>query len=424
MALVMTLLPLALLLVGTPITILLLVTTGIALVAYTPIPPLALHQVLFGSLDSFALLAIPFFIFTGEVMSRGGLARRLVDWTRCLLGRSKASLPLTTVGSMAVFGSISGSAPATIAAVGRITFEPMLKAGYNRKFAAGLLTSSGVIDNVIPPSVAIIIYGAVAEQSIVRLFAAGFLPGILFAVAFAGYVRFASSRSEADRGERFSLRRFVTETREAIWALGMPVLILGGIYSGLFSPTESAGVAAAYALFCAIVIHKEVRVSEILEIAGHSAYVTAQLMLVIAAAGVFSWLVTTIGLGAAITNFFTTLNMSPWMILLAINVLLLIVGCFLDTASAILLLTPLLLPITMAAGIDPIHFGIVLTTNLSIGMFTPPFGVNIFIVQSLFKQPVSVIYRGVLPFVALSIAVLMVITYVPEVSLFLTRYIN
>lgn len=423
MIFVMTALPIAMLLLGFPILVILLVTAAVALHFFTPIPTLAIHQVMFGTLDSFSLLAIPFFIFAAEMMSRGGIARRLVDWTRCLLGRSKASLPLTTVGSMAMFGSISGSAPATIAAVGRITVEPMLRAGYDRRYVSGLIASEGVIANVIPPSVAIIVYGAVAEQSIVKLFAAGFLPGLLFACAFWVYVWAIARRSSVDVGERFELSRFFEATREAAWALGMPVVILGGIYSGVFSPTEAAGVAAAYSILVAVFIYREVKPAEILAVAGQAAYLTAQIMLIIAAAGVFSWLMTTLGVAAWIGDFFSNADLRPWLLLLLINILLLIVGCFLDTVSAILLLTPILLPIAVAAGVDPIHFGIVITTNLSIGMFTPPFGVNIFIVQSVFRQPVSVIYAGIWPFIFLSVAVLLLITFVPEISLFLTHYI-
>ncbi len=424
MTLLVICLPLALLAAGFPVIVILLVTTAAALALFTPIPLAALHQVFFGSLDNFTLLAIPFFIFTGEMMGRGGIARRLVDWTRCILGRSKASLPLTTVGSMAVFGSISGSAPATIAAVGRITFEPMLKAGYDRRFCAGLMSSSGVIDNVIPPSVAIIIFAAIAEQSAVKLFAAGIIPGLLFALAFGLYVWFAASSSNVDRGEALTLARFGAATRDAIWALGMPVVILGGIYSGVFSPTEAAGVSAAYAILISMAVYREVTFAEFLEVAAQAAFTTAQLMLIIAAAGVFSWLLTTSGAGPAMTSFFRDISLPPWAILFAINIFLLLVGCLLDTASALLLFTPVLLPIAVAIGVDPIHFGIIMTTNLSIGMFTPPFGVNIFVVQAVFRQPVSVIYAGVGPFILLSVGVLMLITYVPWLSLFLTHYIR
>ena len=201
----------------------------------------------------------------------------------------------------------------------------------------------------------------------------------------------------------------------------MPLIILGGIYSGLFSATEAGGVAFVYAIVVAMVVYREVGFSDFIQLSRRAAYITSQIMIIVASAGVFSWLLTTSGVGPSITSAFTAFNLPPWTLLLIINVFLLIVGCFIDTASAILLLTPILLPIVRAAGIDPIHFGIIMTANLSIGCFTPPFGINIFVAQAVFKQPVSVIYPGVAPFIVVSAIVLALITYVPELSLALTR---
>jgi C4-dicarboxylate transporter DctM subunit len=415
----MTVLPLVLLVFGFPIFVILLATAAIVIVNFYSIPPTALQQVMFGTLDSSALLAVPFFIFAGEIMSFGGISRRLVDWTKSLLGASKASLPITTVGTCVVFGAISGSSAATVAAVGRITFKPMVDAGYDVRFAAGLLTASGLIDNMIPPAIAMILYAAVAEQSLVRIFTAGFVPGFLFALAFVAYILVKSWRSTIDPPEPFSWRRLGRETVNAAWALGMPLIILGGIYSGLFSATEAGGVACVYAVIVAMAVYREVGFADFVQLSRRAAYITSQIMIIVASAGVFSWLLTTSGVGPSITSAFT--DLPPWALLLIINIFLLVVGCFIDTASAILLLTPILLPIVKAAGIDPIHFGIVMTANLSIGCFTPPFGINIFVAQAVFKQPVSVIYPGVAPFIVVSVIVLALITYLPELSLGLTR---
>jgi C4-dicarboxylate transporter DctM subunit len=308
-----------------------------------------------------------------------------------------------------------------VAAVGRITFRPMLDAGYDRRFATGLLTASGLIDNMIPPSIAMILYAIVAEQSLVRIFTAGFVPGLLFALAFVAYVLLKSWGSAIDPPERFSWTRLGRETLNAAWALGMPVIILGGIYTGVLSANEAGGAACVYAILVAMFVHRDVGVTQLLDLARRSAYVTSQLMVIVASAGVFSWLLTTSGAAPRLTDIFAALDLSSSMLLFIINVFLLLVGIFFDPAPAILLLTPILLPVVKAAGIDLIHFGIVMTANLSIGCFTPPFGINIFVAQAVFKQPVSVIYRGVMPFIWLSIAVLAVITYVPELSLFLTR---
>jgi C4-dicarboxylate transporter DctM subunit len=420
-ALTMTLVPIVLLFLGFPIFVVLLATAAIAIVIFYSIPLTVLHQVMFGSLDSAALLAVPFFIFAGEIMAAGGISGRLVAWAKSLFGRSKASLPITTVATCVVFGAISGSSAATVAAVGRITFRPMLDAGYDRRFATGLLTASGLIDNMIPPSIAMILYAIVAEQSLVRIFTAGFVPGLLFAFAFVAYVLVKSWGSAIDPPEPFRWARLGRETLNAAWALGMPVIILGGIYTGVLSANEAGGAACVYAILVAMFVHRDVGVAQLLDLARRSAYVTSQLMVIVASAGVFSWLLTTSGAAPRLADVFAALDLSSPMLLFIINVFLLLVGIFFDPAPAILLLTPILLPIVKAAGIDLIHFGIVMTANLSIGCFTPPFGINIFVAQAVFKQPVSVIYRGVMPFIWLSIAVLAVITYVPELSLFLTR---
>ena len=417
----MTLVPIVLLFLGFPIFVVLLATAAIAIVIFYSIPLTVLHQVMFGSLDSAALLAVPFFIFAGEIMAAGGISGRLVAWAKSLFGRSKASLPITTVATCVVFGAISGSSAATVAAVGRITFRPMLDAGYDRRFATGLLTASGLIDNMIPPSIAMILYAIVAEQSLVRIFTAGFVPGLLFAFAFVAYVLVKSWGSAIDPPEPFRWARLGRETLNAAWALGMPVIILGGIYTGVLSANEAGGAACVYAILVAMFVHRDVGVTQLLDLARRSAYVTSQLMVIVASAGVFSWLLTTSGAAPRLADVFAALDLSSAMLLFIINVFLLLVGIFFDPAPAILLLTPILLPIVKAAGIDLIHFGIVMTANLSIGCFTPPFGINIFVAQAVFKQPVSVIYRGVMPFIWLSIAVLAVITYVPELSLFLTR---
>ena len=417
----MTLVPIVLLFLGFPIFVVLLATAAIAIVIFYSIPLTVLHQVMFGSLDSAALLAVAFLICAGEIMAAGGISGRLVAGAKSLFGRSKASLPITTVATCVVFGAISGSSAATVAAVGRITFRPMLDAGYDRRFATGLLTASGLIDNMIPPSIAMILYAIVAEQSLVRIFTAGFVPGLLFAFAFVAYVLVKSWGSAIDPPEPFRWARLGRETLNAAWALGMPVIILGGIYTGVLSANEAGGAACVYAILVAMFVHRDVGVAQLLDLARRSAYVTSQLMVIVASAGVFSWLLTTSGAAPRLADVFAALDLSSAMLLFFINVFLLLVGIFFDPAPAILLLTPILLPIVKAAGIDLIHFGIVMTANLSIGCFTPPFGINIFVAQAVFKQPVSVIYRGVMPFIWLSIAVLAVITYVPELSLFLTR---
>ena len=418
---VMTLLPVVLLLCGFPIFVTILATCAVVIVSFYAIPAGALPQIMFGTLDNSALLAVPFFIFAGEIMGTGGISRRLVDWSRSLFGGIKASLPITTIATCVVFGAISGSSAATVAAVGRITFKPMVDAGYDRKFAAGLLTASGLIDNMIPPAIAMILYAAIAEQSVVAVFSAGIVPGILFALAFAAYVLLRGQLGAIDRPEPFRLARLGQETGRAFWALGLPVIILGGIYSGVITATEAGGVSCVYAILVTMLIYREVTWPDLFAIACRSAYVTSQVMIILAAAGVYSWLLTTSGAGPAITSIFREFALPPWAVLLLINVLLLLIGIFLDPPPAILLLTPVLIPIVKDAGIDLVHFGIIMTANLSIGCFTPPFGVNIFVAQAVFKQPAAVIYAGVMPFIWISVLVLMLITYLPLLSVGILR---
>ncbi|MCX7309974.1 MAG: TRAP transporter large permease, partial [Afipia sp.] len=369
---IMTIFPAALLLLGFPIYVTLLATCAIVILAFYPIPATALPQIMFGSLDSSALLAVPFFILAGEIMGTGGISRRLVNWSKALFGGTKASLPITTIATCVVFGAISGSSAATVASVGKITFQPMLDAGYDRRFAAGLLTASGLIDNMIPPSIAMILFAAVAEVSIVKIFSAGIIPGLLFALAFAAYVWIRGHRSAVDTPEPFSTKRLMNETANAVWALGLPALILGGIYSGVITATEAGGISCIYAVVVSVIIYREIKWADLRGLAERAAYITSQVMIVLAAAGVYSWLLTTSGAGPAITSIFKNWALHPWILLLMVNVVLLLVGIFLDPPPAILLLTPILMPIIKDAGIDPIHFGIIMTANLSIGCFTPP----------------------------------------------------
>jgi C4-dicarboxylate transporter DctM subunit len=418
------LLPIALLVMGFPFFLVLLTTASLAIVFYTSVPPTAVLQIMFGSVGQFALLAVPFFIFAGELMGRGGMARRLVAVVIALFGGVRGSVPITTVGAAALYGSISGSTAATVAALGPLFYPQLRKSGYDEKFSTGVITCAGYLDNIIPPSIAMILYCAASEQSVVRLFAAGVIPGIVLAAIMTLYIYFYAWRKGLDAGARFDWATLVTAMREGVWAIMMPVIVFGGIYGGIFSPTEAAGVACVYAIFVTMLVHREIGWREFWDVSVNSMYLTAQIFLIVAVAGVFSWLLITNGAATAAVDYISHLKLSPWMVLLTINVFLLVVGCFIDTASAILVLTPLLLPMALAIGVDPIHFGIIVVTNLSIGTFTPPFGINIFVAQSIFDVPLRSIYAGVAPFIAVAIVGLMIVTYAPELSLWLVRYIG
>ncbi len=421
---VMAVVPLGLLVLGFPIFLILLITAVILLLAFMDVPLVQMHITMFGSVDKFALMAVPFFLFAGELMGRGGISRRIVAWVLAIVGGVRGSLGLTTVGTCTIFGAISGSSPATVAAIGQLLYRPLRRAGYDERFATGVLTSSGAIAIVIPPSIAMILYGTAAEENVALLFIAGVVPGLLIALLMGIYIYLHAFRHGIREAQGFDWGRFVGATREGILALGMPVIILGGIYAGVFSPTEAAGIACVYAIIVTRFIYRDISWRGLWEVAVSSMYLTAQVLIIVAAAGVFSWLLTVSGIPQSMVAAIDALRLEPWMILLVINVLLLIVGCLLDPASAILVLTPLLLPIVQAIGVDPIHFGIIMTVNLSIGMFTPPFGLNIFVAQALFKVPLANIYPGLVPFIAINIVALGLVTYIPSLSLYLTRFVG
>jgi len=413
--------PVVLLLLGFPIFLVLLSAASVALVFYMHMPMAALHQNLFGSINAYALLAIPYFIFAGELMGRGTVARRLVDFVQDGVGSVRGSLGVTTVGVATIFGAISGVSAASVATIGKIMYPSMVNAGYPPSFAAGLITAVGAIDIIIPPSIPMIVYGAAAQESVPRLYAAGILPGLLIALIIGGYVVWRAKRQNFGEGKPFNASRFMRSTVRSLWALGAPAIILGGIYGGIFSPTEAAAVACVYAAFVTMVIFRELSVGEVIEAAVATVRFTAQILVIVACAGVFAWLLTVNQVPATLVSWIKYLEVTAWQFLLVVNVLLLIVGCFLDPLSAILLLTPLLVPIAKALGIDTVHFGIVFTVNLAIGLFHPPFGINIFVAQSVLGIRLETIYRGILPFVLLYLIVLVLITYVPDISLFGVR---
>ena len=413
-------LPIALLLLGTPIFGIFLIGAVATFVFFLSVNPVALHQVMFGGMENYALLAVPFFIFAGELMSGSGIAQRLIVWVLALIGRIPGSLGVATVGACTLIGAISGASTATVAVVGKTLYPGLIRDGYGVRFASGLLSSSGSIDIVIPPSIAMILFGMAAEQSITKLFAAGVLPGLLIAFMMSAYVVITAVRMQVPTRGEFDFARLRAATWDAGPALLMPVFVLSGIYLGWFSPTEAGGFACLYAILVGRYVYCEMSWKDVLDSATQAAIITAQILIIVATAALFSWILTINGVPQAITGGLTGLNLPPWGFLMAVNVILLIVGCFLDPTSAIIVLTPLFMPLVKALGIDPIHFGIVMTVNIAIGMFTPPFGLNIFVAQSVLGVPLDTIYRGVLPFAVVQIAALVIITYWPGLSLYLT----
>jgi C4-dicarboxylate transporter DctM subunit len=409
-------LPLVLLFLGAPIFLILL-TTALVTLFLSDMPPSVVQTVMFGSLGSFPLLAIPFFILAGEIMGRGGIAKRLVDWVLAMVGGVRGSLSLATIVSSELFGAMSGSAVGTLAAVGRLLFPALRTNGYGDRFSVSLIASSGAIAIVIPPSIAMIIYGVTAQVPLKTLFTAGILPALFIGVIDAIYVLAYSHMKRIPILSKAYRRNFWAATKDAGWALGTIFVIFGGIYGGIFTPTEAAGVAVVYSALVARFIYREVSWRDLWNIAGSAATLTAQILLIVACAGVYSWVLTTSGIPGRVVDYITALHAGPVITLLMMNVVLLLVGSFLEPPAAILILVPLCLPLAKAIGVDAIHFGVIFAVNLSIGMYMPPFGLNIFAANLIFKRPIGEIYRGLVPFLIINLVALMVITYVPAISL-------
>ena len=417
MSLVLGILPVALLLLGFPIFLVLLTAVMATLLLFMHIPLSVLHQTLFGAVNAYTLLAVPFFIFTGELMGRGSVAQRLVNFVNAGVGRIPGGLGVTTVCSSALFGAMSGLSAASVATIGRAMLPALMKAGYPMRFSAGLLTSMGAIDVVIPPSIPLLVYGTAAQESVPRLYAAGILPALLLTTLLCSYVVWYCWRNGIGGEKAFNLAEFGRAAGRGITALGAPVIIFGGIYGGVFTPTEAAAVACVYAAGVPMLIYRELGWRDVFDCAQSTAVFTGQILVIVACAVLFGWVLTVNQIPAALTGWLTSMHLPLWSMLLAINVLLLLVGSFMDGISAILLLTPLLVPLVKALGVDPVHFGIIFTVNLGIGLFHPPFGINIFVAQTVLRLPLNMIYRGIVPFVFVYLVGLAIITYVPAVSL-------
>jgi C4-dicarboxylate transporter, DctM subunit len=415
-------LPVLLLCIGFPIYLILLLTSLVAVVFVADVPLTTLQTNMFGSLDNFPLLAIPFFILAGEIMGQGGIAKRVIICVTALAGATRGSLPVTTIVSSELFGAMSHTAVGTVAAVGRLVYPALRAGGYDDRFTVSLIASSGAIAVVIPPSIAMILYSMSAQQSAIALFTAGILPSLLIGAVDVVYVVLYSRSRLVATGEPTSWAKIKAATREAGWALGTPLVIFGGIYGGVFTPTEAAGVAAIYSIVVTMFIYRDIGWRELWRITLSSVFLISQILIVVTAAGIYSWLLTTSGIPQNIVTAMIGLDLAPWQTLLLVNAGLLLVGSFLEPPAAIMILTPLLLPVVTAAGVNPVHFGIIMAVNLSIGMYTPPFGLNLFASQAIFNQPLATIYRGVVPFVLINFATLMLISYVPWFSLALLGF--
>jgi len=370
------------------------------------------------SLDNSLLLAIPMFLLAGNVMTRGSIARRLIELAISITRPLPGGLAVAAILSCAVFAAISGSSPVTLLAVGTIMYPALLEQGYDKRFALGALTSGGTLGIIIPPSIPLILYGIVTETSIADLFLAGVIPGIMIASVLAIYAIWINRLMPA---QRFDFAEFQSALVRGGWSALLPVILLGGIYSGYFSATEAAAVALVYALFVEIVIHRELKPIDFYKTAVDTAKLLGMLFPIVAVALSIKTILTIEEIPDMLALWITDTTTSRIMFLLAVNALLLLVGCLFDVISAILILAPLLLVPAIAYGIDPVHFGVIMVINLEIGFLTPPLGLNIIVAMTAFRENFIEICRAVLPFIALIFGVLMVVTFVPETATFFLR---
>lgn len=401
-----------------PIVLVLIALTGYIHVVWGDGEITYLIDDMWTALSHEALLAIPMFILAGSLMARGSIAHRLIAIMRSLTVWMPGGMAAAAIASCAVFASISGASAVTLLAVGAVMYPALLKDGYSAKFSLGALAAGGTLGILIPPSIPMIFYAIVVEKSIVDMFLAGLLPGLLLAFVMAAYALFVNRHIPA---QRFELSALLSALRHGFWALMLPVVLLGGIYSGYFSATESAAVAVGYALIVEIFIHRELSLRDFGQVSRETAVLLGTLFPIVAAAISLNLLLTAERVPQELAALVAAHVDGRIAFLLMVNVLLLIVGCFVDTMSAIVILAPLLLPMAESYGIDPIHFGIIMVINLEIGLLTPPMGLNLIVAMTAFKASFGTVARGALPFIGLMMMVLMVITFVPAISTVLIR---
>lgn len=405
---------------STPIAVALGLTTFTYFFYFTTIPLTQIPETLFNALNTFPLMAIPFFVLAATVMSRGGISDRLTTAGLAVVGNFRGGLAMTAVMSCIFFAAISGSSPATVVAVGTLLIPAMIRNGYGRDFSTGLIATSGSLGILIPPSIPLIVYGIATEQSIGDLFIAGIVPGLVAGLMLMVMVVVISRRRNYGTGEHavtMTTREKVKAFTDAGLSLFLPLLVLGGIYGGYFTPTEAAAMAVFYALVISLGVYREITVKDLGTILLASARTSAMVMFIIANGILFSFVLTSERIPNEVTEALVSLNLEAWSFLLLVTIILLIAGCFMETSSAILIIAPILLPIAMELGVDPIHLGIIMVMNLEIGMITPPLGLNLFVASGLSGMSVLRVAKAAIPSALVLLVALLLVTYLPWISL-------
>lgn len=404
---------------GASIGVALGLSSAIVLYCVLNMPLVVVVQRMFTSIDSFSFMAVPFFMLAGAFMSEGGVTKRIVDFSMALVGALAGGLALVVAVAGMFFAALSGSSAATTAAIGSAMIDEMEKRGYPRSFAAAVVASGGTVGIVIPPSITMVVYGSIANTSIADLFMAGFVPGILMGVTMC-IVSWVISKKNGYRGEgQFSVMRIIRSTRECFWALMMPVIILGGIYTGIFTPTEAAAVAAVYGALVGLFIYRELKFSDLPRTLLSAAYNTTMIMFVVGAANLFGWILTNAQVPHMLAQAFADITTNPLIFMLLVNVLLLFIGTLINASAAVVILTPILLPVAVGMGIDPMFFGVIMVINLAIGCITPPVGLDLFVVSSITGISIDKVTVKVMPYLIMLLVDLVIFTWVPSIITFL-----
>ncbi|MEG0882402.1 MULTISPECIES: TRAP transporter large permease [unclassified Janthinobacterium] len=422
-ALIIFVLLLALMLTGMPISISLGLTVLTFLFTMTSVPIESVALKIFTGIEKFEIMAIPFFILAGNFLTHGGVARRMINFASSMVGHWHGGLALAGVMACALFAAVSGSSPATVVAIGSIILPAMVKQGYPRGFGAGVITTSGALGILIPPSIVMVMYSVSTNTSVGKLFMAGVIPGMMLAMLLGLTTWFLARKNNYPRMKKASwTERFVTFKKSA-WGLLLIVIVMGGIYSGAFTPTEAAAMAAVYAFIIAVFVYKDLKIKQVGKVLLDSAAMSAMLLYIITNAVLFSFLMTSENIPQAMAEWITGKGLGVISFLLVVNVLLLLAGNVMEPSSIVLIMAPILFPVAMKLGIDPVHFGILIVVNMEVGMCHPPVGLNLYVASGITKMGISELTVAVMPWLLTMLAFLGLITYVPQISLWLPNLI-
>jgi len=410
-----------LLFISTPIAIVLLTVTGATLFFFLDVPLQALVQQLFNGMDNFILLAIPFFILAGNIMAQGSISKKLVEVMQLVVGRLPGGMAIAAILACAFFAAISGSSPATVIAIGSIMIPALIKHGYDEDFSIGLLTSAGSLGILIPPSIPMVLYALVMNVSVGQMFMAGFVPGLVVGGILIVYSFILAKKNKWTYDKTYAKGEKTKLLLSASWGIAMPVIVLGGIYSGMFTPTEAAAVSVVYALLVEVLIYRDMDLEKFHRVLKESVILSSTLLFIIACAMTFIWLLTREQMPVIAAEYITTHIHNKYVFLLVINIFLLLVGCVMDIVSAIIIISPILMVALEEFDINLIHYGIIMIVNIEFGFLTFPFGLNLFVTMGITGKSLTEIGKAVLPFLFLLLIGLFLITYIPEISLWLPR---